>query len=164
MRALAPVNVTFRCQQMETNKHALAALSGDICRVSGGEWGLLGLSVHLTRIMLIRPSTSNLIHKAHRMRHGVVDVHSAVVRTTETMAIHSNTVAYDRPRAKGAAVCAPCGKKYVFRPARRRRRFFFGARPRAKNFGFCSGIFRFSLGKLHVHARAPSPISEAAPT
>ena len=30
--------------------------------------------------------------------HGVVDVHSAVVRSTETMAIHSNTVAYRQRR------------------------------------------------------------------
>ena len=30
--------------------------------------------------------------------HGVMDVHSVVVRTTETMAIHSNTVAYRQRR------------------------------------------------------------------
>ena len=40
--------------------------------------------------------------------HGVVDVHSAVVRTTETMAIHANTVAYRQRR------CLSTKMKIVF--------------------------------------------------
>ena len=56
-------------------------------------WFSLGLSAHLTRMARRSGRRLNLNHNSLiACVHGVMDVHSVVVRTTETMAIHSSSL------------------------------------------------------------------------
>ena len=88
------------------------SLSGFMCLLGVGKNELRFLAMPAaSELVFIGPVGSSHSHGTRSGRryqisftrhsaceHGVMDVHSVVVRTTETMAIHSNTVAYRQRR------------------------------------------------------------------